>query len=198
MPDGTRLLLDGYERLAMWQRCLDEIDGWNPPLPLRADVLSLADIVGDEKDPGVCSALVIARAIAINTARRQMSEDNVKDLIRNQLLREYGAGLQRSSTWLAAELGVALSWLIDVRTEMWDEGEIPCPANVLTKKGYQENKAFKAKVSRPDTSIQARSLPPSGGGRKSPSVNEAWRLSEEYVREQYPEAFKDRKQEDRK
>ena len=27
------------------------------------------------------------------------------------------------------------------------------------------------------------------GGRNSPSINEAWRLSEVYVREQYPEAF---------
>ena len=162
MPDGTRQLLDGYERLALWATCLHEIEDWNPPLPLRADVLSLADIVGDEKDDAVCSALLIARAIAINTARRQMTPESVKELIRGQLLREYQAGLQRSSTWLAAELGVALSWLIEVRTEMWDEGEIPCPKRVLTKKGYQENKAFKEKESRPDTSIKARSLPPSG------------------------------------
>jgi hypothetical protein len=45
---------------------------------------------------------------------------------------------------------------------MWDEGEIPCPTTVLTKNGYQDNKAFTAKQSRPDTSINARSLPPSG------------------------------------
>ena len=162
MPDGTRVILDGHERLALWQRCLHEIEGWTPPLPLRADVLPLSDIVGKETDPAVCSVLLIARAIAINTARRQMPPEKVKDLIRNQLMREYQAGLQRSSTWLAAELSVALSWLIEVRKEMWDEREIPCPTHVLTKKGYQENKAFTAKLSKPNTLIKAGTLPPSG------------------------------------
>jgi hypothetical protein len=163
MPDGTRMVQDGHERLALWATCLHEIEDWKPPLPLRADVLPLADIVGKEKDAAVCSALLTGRAICINTARRQMPRENVRELIWDQLLREYAVGMQRSSTWLAAELGVALSWLIEVRTEMWDEGEIPCPKNVLTKKGHQENKAFnKSKPSRPDTSIKARSLPPSG------------------------------------
>ena len=102
MPDGTRLLLDGFERLALWQRCLHEIENWRPPLPLRADVLPLSDIVREETDPAVCSALLIARAIAINTARRQMPKEKVMEVIRDQLLREYQVGLQRSSTWLAA------------------------------------------------------------------------------------------------
>jgi hypothetical protein len=168
MPDGTWLLLDGYERLALWQRCLHEIEDWTPPLPLRADVLPLSDIVGKEKDPAVCSALLIARAISINTARRQMPPEKVKDLIRSQLMREYQVGLQRSSTWLAAELGCALSWLIEVRTEMWDEKKIPCPTHVLTKKGYQENKGFKEMLSSTDTSIKAGMLPPSGVFEEEP------------------------------
>ena len=162
MPDGTRIVLDGHERLALWATCEHEVEGWKPPLPLRADVLPLCDIVGKEEDAAVCSALLVARAIAINTARRQMTQEKVGELIRDQLLREYAVGMQRLSTWLAAELGVALSWLIEIRTGMWDSGEIPCPKDVLTKKGYQENKAFKGKESRPDTSIKARSLPPSG------------------------------------
>jgi hypothetical protein len=169
MPDGTKLVLDGYERLALWAMCQREIEDWKPALPLRADVLPLSDIVGKETDPAVCSALLIARAIAINTARRQMPAEKVKDLIRNQIMREYAAGLQRSSKWLAAELGVALSWLIEVRTEMWDGKEIPCPTNVLNKSGsYQANPAFKEKPSRPDTSIKARSLPPSGVFEEEP------------------------------
>ena len=169
MPDGTRTVLDGHERLALWATCQHEIEDWKPPLPLRADVLPLADIVEEETDPAVCSIRLIARAIAINTARRQMLPEKVKDLIHNQLMREYQAGLQRSSTWLAAELGVALSWLIEVRTKMWDEKEIPCPTTVLTKKGYQENKAFKEKTSRPGTSIKAPSLPPSGVFEEEPT-----------------------------
>jgi len=113
--------------------------------------------------------LVIARAIAINTARRQLTRENVSELIRKQLLREYEAGLQRSSTWLAAELGVALSWLIDVRKDMWDRRVIPCPTTVLTKTGgYQSNSAFKVKPSRSDTLIKARSLPPSGVFEEEP------------------------------
>jgi hypothetical protein len=169
MPDGTKLVLDGYERLALWARCQQKIEEWKPALPLRADVLPLSDIVGRETDPAVCGALLIARAIAINTARRQMPAEKVKDLTRNQLMREYQAGLQRSSTWLAAELGVALSWLIEVRTEMWDGKEIPCPTNVLNKSGsYQANPAFKEKPSRPDTLIKARSLPPSGVFEEEP------------------------------
>lgn len=35
-------------------------------------------------------------------------------------------------------------------------------------------------------------------GRKSPSIDEAWRLAEAYLRDQYPQAFKDQKQEDAK
>jgi len=169
MPDGTRMILDGKERMELWARICHEIEDWKPPLSLRADVLPLSDIVGDQKDPGACSALVIARAIAINTARRQLTRENVSELIRKQLLREYEAGLQRSSTWLAAELGVALSWLIDVRKDMWDRRVIPCPTTVLTKTGgYQSNSAFKVKPSRSDTLIKARSLPPSGVFEEEP------------------------------
>jgi hypothetical protein len=169
MPDGTRTVLDGHERLALWARCQHEIEDWKPPLPLRADILPLSDIIGKETDAAVCSVLLIARAIAINTARRQMPPEKVKDLIHNQLMREYQAGLQRSSTWLAAELGVALSWLIEVRKAMWDEKEIPCPTTVLTKSGdYQANPGFKTKESRPDTLIKARSLPPSGVFEEEP------------------------------
>ena len=61
---------------------------------------------------------------------------------------------------------------------MWDKKEIPCPTTVLTKKGYQKNKAFESKLSRPDTLIKARSLPPSGvfDEEPEPQVNqeEAW------------------------
>ena len=161
---GTPLVLDGLERLELWATIQSEFPDWQPKLPLRADVLPSEDIVGDQTDSAVCICLLIARAIAINSARRQMEEGTVRRMIESHLIREYKADLQRSSKWLASDLGCSLPWLLKIRRDLWAARTIHCPPTLWNRRErYDANPDYKKaeKTSRPDTHVKARSLPQS-------------------------------------
>jgi hypothetical protein len=125
------IVLDGQERLELWANIIADIPDWSPPLPLRADVIPIAAIVGEAFDPARCDCLLAARAISINVARRQLDGDSVESIIKTHVLREWNdAQMQRTSNWLARDLGCSPNWVTAIRRRMWRDKELPMPPNL--------------------------------------------------------------------
>ncbi len=161
--EGHHVVLDGHDRLEAWARLLKEIPDWDPPLKLRAELISYREIVGDLLDPLVCDCLLIGRAVSINCVRRRLTPQTVRKLIVNQLMREARANFNRASKWIARDLGCSLQYLQDIRKGLWAAGTIPCPPKLLGQDDVERD--------NPSYSHESKSYKPISKVRQSPKAD---------------------------